>query len=321
MLRSKIPREALHKLRKFNQELPLESWSQTVGRVLVSVYFFNLVVENLELYHFYQREWRGGLTRLPKNAPAYPWISLVLVLPSATATLFNVNVPLAAGLLTLDMLREDAVLLWQAAMMLLINGQRPNELMTKKMALLGCSALLFSGAMRDARAGGARNARAAAFAGMLDDGSTALTGRRASIGLLVGRLLLALLFVYVGTGQLTRIRHRADLWTHRVDPTDGHDNMWLVLELLLALPFAVGFKTKTVSLMLAATLWCEALTCWQFWSLGDAGPDRVAWTTGKRIHTRSHFVTNISCAGGLILLTGIGPGRYTVDRLLSKKAA
>lgn len=45
---------------------------------------------------------------------------------------------------------------------------------------------------------------------------------------------------------------------------DGHDNNWLLVEFLLALPFAIGFKTEIVSRLLAATMMAEAVTCWNF---------------------------------------------------------
>lgn len=38
-----------------------------------------------------------------------------------------------------------------------------------------------------------------------------------------------------------------------------------LVEFLLALPFALGYKTSIVARLLAITLVCEALTCWQFW--------------------------------------------------------
>ena len=38
-----------------------------------------------------------------------------------------------------------------------------------------------------------------------------------------------------------------------------------MVELALSLPFAAGFKTRSVTLLLALTLLLEALTCWPFW--------------------------------------------------------
>ena len=94
-------------------------------------------------------------------------------------------------------------------------------------------------------------------------------------------------------------------------PCTGHDNNWLLLEFLLALPFAVGWRTRGCARVLAATLIAEALTCWPWWA---------HWPTAAyAAHVRLHFVTNLGVAGGLLLLASFGAGRFTVDALLQKK--
>jgi uncharacterized membrane protein YphA (DoxX/SURF4 family) len=271
------------------------------------------------LYHYYRAQFdsqprsRGSVAGGP-FAPAYPWASLLVVAPAALFCALGWKTRIAAGILTLDMVKEDTELIYRGVLGLIRDGTRPNELMVKKVSMFGCIALVFVGA---APAGAGK----ASVAGALtDERAPALASRRKSAVLLAGRLLMAALFLYVGTGQLARIRHRSQLWSHRVDPTDGHDNLWLILELVLSLPFAVGYKLRPVTLALAATLAAEACSAWRFWRF-RADAARGAWALGKFIHARSHFVTNLSVAGGLLLLTGVGAGRYTVDRLLTKKHA
>ena len=256
--------------------------------------------ENVQLYHYYREQYlsqpRAGATG-PLGAPAYPWATVLLVAPAALACALGKRTRVAAGILTLDMLKEDTQMIVLGIVALFRDGMRPNELMVKKLSMFGCIALVFAGAVRDSGGGVGRS-----IAGMLtDDSQPQLASRRKSAVLLAGRLLMAALFVYVGSGQMARIRKRSQLWQHRVDPTDGHDNSWLILELILSLPFAAGYKTRPVTLALAATLAAEALTCWRFWRF-RADAARGAWALGKYIHSRSHFVTNLSVAGGLILL-------------------
>lgn len=43
---------------------------------------------------------------------------------------------------------------------------------------------------------------------------------------------------------------------------DGHDNNFLLMEAILAVPFALGYKTRIVSPMLAIVLLLEAIFCW-----------------------------------------------------------
>ena len=242
-----------------------------------SPWLFPQTWENVELYRYYREQYfsqpRAGATG-PLGAPAYPWATVFLVAPAALACALGKRTRVAAGILTVDMLKEDTQMIYLGLKALIKDGMRPNELMVKKLSMFGCIALVFANAVRDPRGG---SAMVGGVAGMLtDDTRPQLASRRKSALLLAGRLLMAALFVYVGSGQMARIRTRSQSWQHRVDPTDGHDNSWLILELVLSLPFAAGYKTRPVTLALAATLAAEALTCWRFWHY-RADAARGAW--------------------------------------------
>ena len=152
----------------------------------------------------------------------------------------------------------------------------------------------------------------ASFPGLLLEATQLSTSL--SVALLIGRLLIAFLFLYVGLGELHRLLFQP--YTPYL-PGDGHDVVWpKAVELLLALPFILGVKTVAVSRLLAASLVLEALYAWSWWTIpGDA--DSFAHHR-RAIHYREHFVTNIGTAGGLLLLQKIGGGKYTVDELLKK---
>ena len=64
--------------------------------------------------------------------------------------------------------------------------------------------------------------------------------------------------------QAVRVIQRDYQWYEYNDyfRRDGHDNNFLLLEALLAIPFALGYKTKRVAPLLAATLVAEAIFCW-----------------------------------------------------------
>jgi len=133
--------------------------------------------------------------------------------------------------------------------------------------------------------------------------------------LLLGRLLIAVLFLYVGLSELHRLLFQP--YTPYL-PGDGHDVVWpKAVELLLAVPFTLGFHTSAVSRWLSLSLVLEALYAWSWWRVdGDPG----AFAQHRRaIHYREHFMTNIATAGGLMLLQKMGGGKYTVDELLKKK--
>ena len=181
-----------------------------------------------------------------------------------------------------------------------------NELMAKKFSLLGCVALLIASALQ------ANERSTSNFSGMLLQ--TESLSARFSLALLLGRLLIAVLFLYVGLSELHRLLFQP--FTPYL-PGDGHDVVWpKAVELLLSLPFICGFKTVAVSRLLALSLFLEALYAWSWWTIpGDA----ATFAHHRRaIHYREHFVTNVATTGGLLLLQKIGAGKYTLDEILKK---
>jgi alanyl-tRNA synthetase len=85
---------------------------------------------------------------------------------------------------------------------------------------------------------------------------------RLSVALLFGRLLIAVLFLYVGLSELHRLLFQP--FTPYL-PGDGHDVVWpKAVELILAVPFILGFQTVAVSRLLAASLVLEALYAWSW---------------------------------------------------------
>ena len=182
-----------------------------------------------------------------------------------------------------------------------------NELMAKKFSLLGCVGLMLATAVQAGR-------RQATYSGMLLESAVGELSNRLSIALLLTRLLIAVLFLYVGLSELYRLLFEP--FTPYL-PGDGHDVVWpKAVELILSVPFVLGWRTAVVSRLLAASLLLEALYAWSWWRIpGDDG----GFSSHRRaIHYREHFVTNVATAGGLMLLQQIGAGKYTVDELLKK---
>ena len=165
-----------------------------------------------------------------------------------------------------------------------------NELMAKKFSLLGCVGVLIAITLRD------RN-RGSTFGLLLERAPEVTT--RLSLALLLARMLIAVLFLYVGCSELNRLIFQP--FTPYL-PGDGHDVVWpKAVELLLALPFILGVKTESVARLLALSLVLEALYAWSWWRIpGD--PSSFAHHR-RAIHYREHFVTNVATAGGLLFLT------------------
>jgi len=319
---SKSPEEALEKLRALARQCPWEEVSRHAGRVLVCLYFINMMRENVELYTVGKHRLAAWEQFHPNHAPIpynrlphFP-LSTLFLAPATLLLLIDVAPLPAAAVLLAETLYDSAALILGQTILLIVRGQRPNELMVKRLGMLGCTALVMAQASK--RQDGGSGALAGVIA-EAERGMQRMESRRKSAVLLAARLAVAALFLFVGLGQMGRIWHRSELPQHMMDKRDGHDNSWLVLELALSLPLAAGYKTGAAALGLASALAMESLTCWQFWSL-ERGDDFDHWDLhARRMHQRAHFCTNLAVAGGLLLLRCTGAGRYTVDRLLAAK--
>merc|ERR1712166_679266 len=129
--------------------------------------------------------------------------------------------------------------------------------------------------------------------------------------LLFGRLFMALGFCFVAFWETNRLMQGK---LH--DPPDGHDVLWpKVVQLLLVVPFILGFKTNAVTQLLALSLVVEAMTVWHFWH--EMYSDMPSMF--HALHSKDHFATNVAVAGGLFLLQEEGGGKYTLDAYMKKK--
>ena len=244
-------------------------------------------------------------------------------------------------------------------MQIMGGGVHLSELMAKKLALMPATALWVlqtsaaSTARGEVRGGGLplpstsppKHARAS-FVEQEDE-------RRGwvSVGLLLGRLVIAALLAAVGGTELwrllfaqlahpgaagtagdalnaagaggvgaaaderllTRLRTDIDpsLYRHRIEHEHGEIVMRLP-QLLLTLPLAVGATTAQVACALAMISTGEALLVWQWWQAETrSNPVRLA-------HSIEHFTVNLAISGGLLLLPLRGSGLFTLDQLVKK---
>jgi len=128
--------------------------------------------------------------------------------------------------------------------------------------------------------------------------------------LLSGRLLISTVFCFVGFFETRRV-----LGGHLHNPPDGHDVLWpKLIQLVLVIPFTLGYKTTLVTELLALSMVLEAMTEWPFW--GEMYHDMPAMF--HALHAKDHFATNVAVAGGLFLLQE-DPGKYTLDAWMKKK--
>lgn len=200
------------------------------------------------------------------------------------------------------------------------HGRAPSELVAKKLAMAGAAALVAvhpvaAGLSRSAVDDPRRDRGAASAAGPLLTVARR-TGLATSLVLALARALVATLFFVCGAAQLRRVAARGWRPWRSVPGSvafeDGHDNLFILLEMILAVPYALGWRLTAATRGLVATLLAEAAFCWPVWR---------PWPNPHfRAHVRSHFFVNVGVAAGLLLSRSHEGGVFAVDRLARRKS-
>ncbi|MGH7840590.1 MAG: DoxX family protein [Candidatus Binataceae bacterium] len=132
------------------------------------------------------------------------------------------------------------------------------------------------------------------------------------LGSLIGRVLLALIFVMSGLSKVTGFAGTAGYMASAGIP---HNLvipgllLTIAVELGCGLLVVVGFKARLAAL--AIFLWLIPVTI-----IFHFIPHRDAAAQGKSMEALINMIMmmkNLSMMGGLLLVASMGPGRYSVD--------
>lgn len=123
--------------------------------------------------------------------------------------------------------------------------------------------------------------------------------------ILIARILLTALFVISGFGKLTDYTGTVNYLTYVGAPMpSAAAAVAIAMELLVGLALLVGFRVRTLALVLLLFVAGAAIIGHPFWTMEAA----------ERALNQTQFLKNLSIMGGLLLLAITGAGRYALTR-------
>jgi putative oxidoreductase len=122
---------------------------------------------------------------------------------------------------------------------------------------------------------------------------------------LVGRLLLAVLFIMSGFSKIGGFEDTAGAIASKGLPIPQVlAALTIAVELGGGLLLAVGLKARWAALAIALFTLVAAFLFHAYWGL----------PADQRMAQYINFWKNVSIAGGLLMVLAFGPGRYSLDR-------
>lgn len=123
--------------------------------------------------------------------------------------------------------------------------------------------------------------------------------------LLVGRILIALLFIVFGYLKLTNFGGTVNYFTKWGFPMPEVTTVVaIVFELGFGILLAIGWKTRWWAWALVLYVVIATAVAHRYWTYEAA-----------QVFTQtSFFYKNLAIVGGLLYIAAMGPGRYSVDK-------
>jgi len=124
------------------------------------------------------------------------------------------------------------------------------------------------------------------------------------LGPLLGRILIALLFIPAGIKKATGFDGTvAYIASKNLPLPQVAAAGTIIVEVLVGLAFLVGFKTRLAALIIAVFTVAAAVIFHNYWAMeGQAA-----------MVNQIMFFKNLAIAGGLLAFIGFGPGGFSVD--------
>jgi len=122
---------------------------------------------------------------------------------------------------------------------------------------------------------------------------------------LIGRILIAALFIPAGFGKITGFAGTVGYISSVGLPLPQLGAaIAIVVELGLGILLLVGFKTRLSALLIAIFTLVAGVLFHNYWAM----------EADKAFINQLMFFKNLAIAGGLLAFTAFGPGRFSIDK-------
>ncbi len=136
-----------------------------------------------------------------------------------------------------------------------------------------------------------------------------LATKSADFLILIGRILLAWVFVGVAYGAITNFAGSVAYFTsQKLSPPELWTWVALLLELLISVSLILGIGTRYGAILVFVFVVVATAIAHRYWEY-PAGPQQIG--------QYNNFLKNISIMGGALLILVTGGGRFSLDRMLA----
>lgn len=134
--------------------------------------------------------------------------------------------------------------------------------------------------------------------------TSAMTANNATI-LLVGRILMAAIFLIAGTRKVLAFAGTAGYFTKLGFPApEVMVVIAIAVEIIGGIALVIGWRTRWAAWLLALFTLIALLMAHRFWEFDAA----------QYANQMNHFLKNLAIIGGLLFVATFGPGRASVDK-------
>jgi putative oxidoreductase len=130
-----------------------------------------------------------------------------------------------------------------------------------------------------------------------------------NIAALVGRMLMCWIFIYSAWGQIVEFHYWANRAAQKGMPGAAAIVASITIQMVGGIAVLIGAEVGIASLALFVFLIPTTLTFHNFWTVQGAARD------GQIVN----FNRNLAIMGGLLFLSMLGAGKYSVDAMRKRK--